>query len=367
MTSHPPPQARRALAAAFAFVVGALTAKAQTISPATVQQTPNQARVASLVLSASQFAKEGATVEAEGLLQQALTLDAASIPANNAYGDLLLQRQRLPEAMEKFEAALAVDPRDPAARTGERKTAVILALHARAAGSNDAALLCLQHARNALPDDPEILLDLGVQAMNMHRLTLAAAALHTGVALDLQNLKLLYALARVETDQEHFADAQAHYTAYLQQNPNDASAHYGLGRVYQMQQQTDQAIAEFSRSIVLQPAQAESYFQLGQMQLDAHRDAEARTNFTKALASTPNHGGALTGLGILRYRSKDYDGASDLLAKAVATSPDYQPAHYYLGLALRRIGKQQEAEKELETAAWLSASQQAKSQPVQSP
>ncbi len=353
--------------AAVASVVGAFVARAQTTTPAVTVRTTNQTRVDSLVSSASQRVKEGGTVQAEELLQQALTIDVASVPANDAYGYLLLQRQRLPDAMEKFEAALAADPRNLPARDGERKAAVLLALHARAAGSNDAALLCLQHARDALPDDPEILLDLGVQALNMHRLALAAEALHTGLALDSRNPKLLYALARVDTDQEHFADAKAHYTAYLQLIPNDASAHYGLGRVYQMQQQIEQATAEFDRSIALQPAQAESFFELGQMQLDARRDAEARVNFIKALAGTPNHGGALTGLGILAYRSKNYDTANDLLARAVATSPDYQPAHYYLGLALRRLGKQQEAQRELETAATLSTSQQGKGQLVRSP
>lgn len=311
--------------------------------------------------------QRGSTVQAEDLLQQALMLDPASLAANTAYGDLLLQRQHLPEAMDRFEAALATDPHNPQARAGEQKAAVALALHTRDAGSPEGALLTLQHARASLPDDPTLLLDLGIQAHSMHRLTTAAEALRATLALDPGNAKALYALARVETDQQHFPDAETHFQEYLRTHPTDATAHYGLARVYQMRQQTAQAIEQFQRSLALQPAQTESTYQLGQIALDAHHDQEARTLFATTLARLPTHGGALTGMGILAYRAKNYTEAETYLGKAVSAAPDYQPAHYYRGLNLRRLSNPQQAQRELDTAAQLAASQQDKSQPIQNP
>ena len=347
---------------AVAPVVVPLGMCGQVASPPSVQ-----IKAESLVSAARQLATKGDLSQAEDKLRQALELDSTSILANDTYGNLLLQSKRLPEAMERFEVALATKPQDPPARAGERKAAVALALRARTAGDNDAALVLLQHVHAVLPDDVEILLDLGVQALNMHRLGIASEALHAGLALGPDHTKLLYALARVEVEQELFGDAKTHYLAYLRLNPGDASAHYGLGRLYQMQQQTELAIAEFNRSIDLLPAQAESYYQLGQMQLDAHHDVEANASFNKALASMPNHGGALTGMGILAYRLMHYDTADIFLSRAVVAAPDYQLAHYYRGLALRRLGKQEEAQGELEKATALAASQQGRGQPVQSP
>lgn len=344
-----------------------LAAVASSAAGAQANAKSKSLQIDTFIQAATQQLQQGNTVQAEDLLQHALSLDPASVAANDTYGDFLVQRQHLPEAMDRFETALATDPHDPHARSAERNAAVALALHARNAGSNDAALLCLQHARAALPDDPEILLDIGIQARDMHRLGISSEALQAGLVLDPKNPKLLYAMARTEVDQEHFPDAKAHYLSYLDLKPDDATAHYGLGHLYQMQQQTDLAAQQFQQSIALLPVQTESYFQLGQIALDAHRNAEARAAFEKTLSRMPAHGGALTGMGIIAYREKNYAASEQYLTKAIAAAPDYQPAHYYLGLTLRRLGKQDDAQKELQTASTLAATQQGKGQPMQAP
>lgn len=330
-------------------------------SPAAKREAP------SLLTQAALQRQQGKTADAEASLQRALNLDPASIPANDLNGNLLLDSQRLPEAMDHFEAALATNPHDEPARTGERTAAIALALRTRAAGEAEGALQCLQRALAFLPNDPELLLDTGIQALNLHRLALAHHALQAALNLDPANAKTLYALARVEVEQEHFAEAETHFKAYLEQHPNDATAHYGLGHLYQVRQQIDQAKQQFAQSIALQPIQTEAYYQLAQMALDAHHDDEARAAYAKTLARMDTHAGALTGMGILAYRAKDYPAAAPYLQSAIAAAPDYQPAHYYLGLTLRRLGKQQEAERELATAVALATQQQGKSQPIQAP
>lgn len=82
------------------------------------------------------------------------------------------------------------------------------------------------------------------------------------------------------------------------------------------------------------------------------------------LQRVPTHGGALTGLGMLAYHEKNYAEAAQSLSRAVAVSPDYQPAHYYYGLTLRRLGRQADAERELQLATELAARQQGKAAPV---
>jgi tetratricopeptide (TPR) repeat protein len=116
--------------------------------------------------------------------------------------------------------------------------------------------------------------------------------------------------------------------------------------------------------IALQPVQTESYYQLGEMALDAGHDDEATRMFAKTLSRMPTHGGALTGVGILAFRAKNYAAARDSLTKAVAAAPDYQPAHYYLGLSLRRLGDKEGSARELKIAVDLAAKQQGKGKPT---
>lgn len=321
---------------------------------------------ASLTARARAQLRQGNISEAEQLLNRALRDSPNSPEANNALGKLLLGQHRYPEAMDRFETVLATNLRDGEARKGELRAASALALQARAAGNQNAALACLKHARENLPNDPTLLTDLGIQAHDMKLLVTAHEALAAALALKPDDLTAMYAIARVETDQQHFPAAERHFRAYLAARPKDATAHYGLGRLLAMELRNGDAKAEFERSIALQPVQTESYYELGQMALDARHDAEAEPLFRKVLTRDPKHGGALAGMGILSFRRQDYASAESYLAKAVGNAPDYQPAHYYYGLTLARLGKKEQSERELQIAISLQPSH-ARPTPVEKP
>jgi tetratricopeptide (TPR) repeat protein len=320
------------------------------------QKTPSPESADALVAQALRILHAGDRTAAQQLLARAIAMSPNHPAANNALGNLYLSERHYPEAMERFETVLATNLRDANARRGELSAAVALALQVRVQDP-ESALICLQHARKNLPDDPTLLTDLGIQAQIMKRLDLANESLSAALAIKPDDLTALYALARVETDQTHSAAAEKHFRAYLAARPEDATAHYGLGHLLQMQLRTEEAIKEFRRSIELQPVQTESYYALGQIALDRQHDAEAEPLFQKVLARDPSHGGALTGMGVLSYRAKDYTKAEDYLAKAIASAPDYQPAHYYYSLALAHTGKKQAAEQELKIAASLQQKQ----------
>ena len=338
---------------------------AQRATQDEAQKIPNRAENPDeLIRRADAMRQRGDTAAAEQALQQAIRIHPESIEANDALGELLLSQRRYSEAMDRFEAVLTRSAHDPRASAGEQKAAITLALQARQAGKGNEVLIQLQRARVVLPDDLTLLVDLGIQAQSMHQLPFAADALKDALKISPSDPRALYAAARVEMDQEHFDEAEKHFHAYLAQRPNDASAHYGLGHLFQMQLRTADARAEFECSIALQPVQTESYYQLGQMALEAGHDDEAARMFAKALSRMPTHGGALTGVGILAFRAKNYAAARDSLTKAVAAAPDYQPAHYYLGLSLRRLGDKEGSARELKIAVDLAAKQQGKGKPA---
>jgi tetratricopeptide (TPR) repeat protein len=311
-----------------------------------------------LTLLAQIRLEQGDGSMAKELLTKALASSPNSPAANITLGKLMLEENHDPEAMDRFETVLAIDLRDKDARDGELAAATELAMSARREGRPDAALKVLEHARTKLPDDPKLLLDLGIQATEMSLLPEANDSLRAARKLDADNPDIVYALGRLEVQQQHLQAAEADLRAYLAKRPEDASAHFGLGKVLEVAQRRAEARAEFERSIQLQSAQTESYYELGQLELEVQHDAQAAPLFQKVLARDATHGGALTGMGIIAFRSKDYTQAEQYLARAEKTAPEYQPARYYRGLALARLGQKDESQRELQIATELDRKQQ---------
>jgi tetratricopeptide (TPR) repeat protein len=307
---------------------------------------------------------QGDQAGAEKALISALAASPNSIDANLAMGNLLLSLHRNPEAMDRFETVLAIARDNSDARRGELAAATELALAVRRSGHPEAALQVLQHARTKLADDPNLLLELGIQATELYLYPEAQGALNAARALRPNDPAILYALARMETERQHLKAAETDFRDYLAAQPNDASAHFGLGHILAMQQRTDEARAEFERSIQLQPVQTESYYQIGQIELDAHQDAKAEALFRKTLERDPTHAGALTGLGVLAFRAKDYAKAEQYLSVAEKTAPNYGPTHYYRGLALVHLGRKDEGNAELRDATKLGSANPSALQPV---
>lgn len=311
-----------------------------------------------LTLLAQIRLEQGDRSAATQLLTKALASSPNSPSANIAVGKLMLEEHRDPEAMDRFETVLDIDLRDKDARQGELAASTELAISARRDNHPDAALKVLEHARSKLPDDPKLLLDLGIQATEMGLLPEASDSLQAARKLDPTNADILYALGRLELQEQHLQAAETDLRAYLAKHPEDASAHFGLGKVLELEQRTAEARMEFEHSIQLQPQQTESYYELGQLELEVQHDAQAEPLFEKVLARDANHGGALTGMGIIAFRNRSYAQAEQYLAHAEKTAPNYQPAHYYRGLALDRLGRKDESKRELQTAAAMDREQQ---------
>lgn len=272
-------------------------------------------------------------------------------------GRVQMQQGLNDDAMNSFAAALAIEPHSNPAREGEVKTVVAAALADRNAGDNNGALSCLVRGIKLVPDSPELLMDFGIQADSMQIYKDADQALTRAHALAPENPKILYALARVELDEQKMDAAESNLRAYLKARPGDASAYYGLGHLLHMMARDDEAKLELDRSIALQPQQSESYYELGEVALDLHQDTQAKAQFERVLAGAPQHGGALTGMGIIAFRAKDYDTADKYLRSAVLYAPDYPKAHQFYAMTLTQLGRKSDAERELALARTLTEQQ----------
>lgn len=301
---------------------------------------------------AKSFCKRGCIALTFGIAQFHCQISAQN-PFNPQFKDEVIK-------LDAFEAILAQRPNDATAREGEVKTAISAALKARSAGQNEEALTFLLRAKYWVPDDPELLLDTGIQEESMQLYKDADAALADAQGLRPGDLKTLYAIARVKMDLGQTQASEQAWRSYLDQKPEDASAHYGYGTLLQMLQRSDEARAQFLRSIELSPQQSESYYRLGELARDAGNASQAKINYEQALSHNPLHAGALTGLAILAYQAHQYQIAEGELEKAISASPDFQTARYYHGLTLAKLGRKDESQSELDLALKMANEQDAR-------
>lgn len=287
-------------------------------------------------------------IAAPALVGQAGADGTQSANATAASDTALVQAKRYSEAMDRFEAALATSPGNLEARRGETAAAIGWAAEEAQQQHPEKSMTILERAIQHLPDEPELLVSFGLEAITLGQLPIAEQALRAADKLRPGDLNTTYALARLEIEEGHLPDAERDLKAYLAVRTQDASAYFGLGHVYAMEQRDADARAAFEQSIKLQPKQTESYYQIGQLDLEAHRDEEARAMFARVLTRNAHHAGALTGTGELELRVKHYAEAERLLAQAEQSDPTYRPPHYFRGLALAKLGRKDEAEQELQ-------------------
>lgn len=144
----------------------------------------------------------------------------------------------------------------------------------------------------------------------------------------------------------------------LKYNPNNAVAFYGLAEVYSEQDADAQAIANYEKALNYDKDLTEIYVPLGILYYQAGNIAKADELLTKAIAVDPNSAETQFFLGLVRYAQ--YKENKNTNAQALAAfrnafriKPKYPEAHYYLGKALERDGKQDLAAAEYEMALSL--------------
>lgn len=279
---------------------------------------------------------------------------AVVMQGQSAEGVQLLDAGKAAEARDAFESVLRSDPANAAAQEGEVEASEQLSLEAQKAGNPDDALRALMRAQEFAPRNARLSYDLGILEERLRLFQDAEKSLGAAAQLGDKDPRIIYAIARVKMDLGQLDAAAEKMKEYLAIRPSDATAHFGLGRIYQVGLDSEKARTEFSRSIELQPAQTESYYELGDLALKQGDFDEALAEFQKTLMRNPQHGGALEGSGEVCFKQKRYDEAREFLERAVAAAPDYSPCHYYLGLTLARLGRKEDSERELATAAKLA-------------
>ena len=146
-------------------------------------------------------------------------------------------------------------------------------------------------------------------------------------------------------------DAAAEYRKVLSLNPHLPGIHYRLGRLLLAGSddpgKLTQARHEFEEELKIDPYNASAEYELGDMSLQARQWDDAIEHFRRAAELEPRFTDALIGLGKALVSAGRVQDAVLPLEEAVKADPDNANAHYQLSFVYRRLGQDQDAEREL--------------------
>lgn len=248
---------------------------------------------------------------AERLFRRGLAIAPDDAELHNSLGWTLFQDARPAEAAPEYERALELDPKQAKAHNNLALALVELGRLAEAA----------EHFRASLAIEPkaEIHSDLGFVLARQGRQGDAKAEYAKALALDPDCASAHFNLAVSAVQSGALDEAEAHYRKALRGRPN-ASTHNGLGYVLARQGRDADAIAEFRAAVAAEPAFTPAWNNLGEALARQGQLEEAAKAYRTSLAQHPTAG-----------------------------------AHDALGAVLMKMGRTDEANRELQQARTLAA------------
>jgi tetratricopeptide (TPR) repeat protein len=209
------------------------------------------------------------------------------------------------------------------------------------------ALEFLRALGKQFPNDPDILFIV------VH----AYSDLSTRAAQDLartapESIAAHKLSAEAYETQEKWDEAEREYRWILDKQPRSPGIHYLLGRLLLVRPGADaksaeRAKEEFQKELQIDPNNAGAHYVLGEIAAKDEKWDEAITEFTAATKLDSTFADAYIGLGFTLVSVKRYSEAIEPLRAAERLVPQNPAVHYSLAQALERVGKREEADKEL--------------------
>jgi rhomboid protease GluP len=129
----------------------------------------------------------------------------------------------------------------------------------------------------------------------------------------------------------------------VQQNPQDASAHYSLARAYFTRGQYPEGESELKRVLDLQPQNTRARVDLGAVYLRQQQPKEAQEEFAKLVAQDPNDANAHMGLGMALAGQNNHEAAINEFQTTLRLAPHAEDVYYRMGMSQAQLKKYDDA------------------------
>ena len=209
--------------------------------------------------------------------------------------------------------------------------------------------------RPARPD-VQALLEPGMEARR-RRDDVAALAHFTSVAAEYPDLlEVQFQIAMTLCRLGRPAEATACCEKVALRAPGNDRNTYILGLIARERKDDTTALRQFKAAASAKPRNLTYLVEVAQTLRSLKRYSEARSYCTNILELDPRHFRALSLLGYLAWSERDYRSALAHFEAAAAVDPQNQDVQLKIGVALRELGRREEAETHLRNL-WVRESQ----------
>jgi tetratricopeptide (TPR) repeat protein len=274
-------------------------------------------------------------------IRMAIMRDGRDPAFHHNLGNILRALDRLPEAIDCYERALALAPAavDSLYNLGNSYQDL---------GQPERAAIYFERALRLDPEAVELHNNLGTALHDLGRIDEAIGCYHKALTLRPDLVESLDNLAGALQSQGKSDEAQACYERVLALRPDRVESLIGLGVVLRAQGRPEEAIARYRRALAVSPDHPDARSNLGVALVDLGRPEEAITHHKKALALQPGRAELHYNLGSALQRQGLHAEALACYGRALTLNPDYAQAHLNRSLALLLTGEFDEGWREYE-------------------
>ena len=289
------------------------------------------------------WAQTGYWKNSESLWNRTLAITPESYIAHCNLGIALAAGGRTDEAIQHFDTALQLNPKDG-------KTLNNLGKVMTSQGKWPDATHDFQAALDLDPRDAMALNNMGVALAAQHQFQ--AAVGHYEKALDLQPefAEAEYNLGNARVAEGQLDEAIHCYEQTLKLDPAHAGAQCNWGLALARQGDLDGAVQHYQEALELKPDYREALNNLGSALVAQGKLEEAAQYYEQSLRLQPANLATLDDLGVLKAKQGHTDEAVQYFEQALKLNPDDASSHNNLGIALASQHKEDEAIQQFQQA-----------------
>jgi len=175
----------------------------------------------------------------------------------------------------------------------------------------------------------------------------ARTHLRRALALDAEQIEVLYQLGRLHTDAGEHTEGLEMLDRALLVDPNHAGAWHYKGVALLATDDKSGADLAWRESVAIDPTRARSFLALGGMYEGVHADEAARAIYVEGLAHNRGNANLLNSLGVLELKFREVESSIEHLNEALSRDAARIDTLFNLSFAFAEAGRRRDAVRHL--------------------